>query len=154
MTDCVFRTTGSSSYNTALLSSLLTDINVSNTDAFNEVGQIKVKPTGQLDFGGLDHIFAIGDVSTLDSRNQVMQAAATGEFVANQIIAKIKGKVLSKYKPAKDDVLVVSLGRYSGVSQMPKGMFFGDFMTSMIKSGDLFTNKFFTLLHNLQPEEP
>jgi thioredoxin reductase len=91
--DCVFKTIGNAKFNSGLITSLVEELGLENSEAMNEKGQIKVKATGVLAFGDITNIYAVGDVSTLDERNQYMTGIAGGECASLNIINAIRGKV-------------------------------------------------------------
>ncbi|ORY53456.1 hypothetical protein BCR33DRAFT_844780 [Rhizoclosmatium globosum] len=113
--DIQFLCTGSAHPNTSFLTKPL-------PDSLDTHGFVSVKPTGQ--FKAHPHMYALGDVSTLDDlklaylafSNQAPKAVPGGFFVA-------------------------TIGRFGGVLQTPIGTF-GKWAARMVKSNGLFLDKY------------
>jgi hypothetical protein len=71
--DCVFKTIGNAKFNSGLITSLVEELGLENSEAMNEKGQIKAMATGVLAF-------------TLDERNQYMTGIAGGECASHVIL--------------------------------------------------------------------
>ncbi|KAJ3232577.1 hypothetical protein HDU78_006981 [Chytriomyces hyalinus] len=104
-------------------------------------GYIVTKPTGQLT--SFANIFAIGDVSTLDSGKLAWFAGQQATLVAGNVAALINGSktALKEYKASEPGAfLIASIGRNGGVLQSPIGVF-GPWLPKQLKSKDMMVQK-------------
>ncbi len=89
-------------------------------ETLNDRGEIEVEPT--LRVKGLANVFALGDVADFKEKGAAW-AGFQGGVVAANLRALVKqgpGATLKKYKlPMADTSIVLTLGRYNGVVQLP-----------------------------------
>ncbi|KAJ3071135.1 hypothetical protein HDU98_005783 [Podochytrium sp. JEL0797] len=129
--DIQFLCTGITGPNSGFVKSL-------GADVLNAEGYIQTEPTGQVK--GFKHIFAAGDVSTLDAAKLVYTAGTQAPIVSGNIAALVSGSnaPLKLYKPfVLGSIAMATVGRKGGVFQSPLGTF-GPFTTGMIKGKSLF----------------
>ncbi|KAG9326051.1 hypothetical protein KVV02_000762 [Mortierella alpina] len=128
---------------------------------------IRVKSTLQLEHNQFPHIFAIGDVSTADPVPTCMAAVAAGETAARNLVKLIRMDSTSQKRAAgaqpEDGVdgyhcrswnsledyvpirpqMVLAMNPTGGVCHLPVvGTWFGSLAAWMVKSGDLFSGRF------------
>ncbi|KAJ4763401.1 Apoptosis-inducing factor [Rhynchospora pubera] len=106
-------------------------------DSLDEHGRVKVDD--KLRVRGQDKIFAIGDITDVKERKLGYLAQKHATLVAKNIKLLLTGEKessLAPYKPGST-MIFVSLGRKSGVGQLPFMTISGCF-PGMIKSKDLF----------------
>jgi NADH dehydrogenase FAD-containing subunit len=89
-------------------------------ETLNDRGEIQVEST--LRVKGLANVFALGDVADFKEKGAAW-AGFQGRIVAANLRALMKqgpGAALKKYKlPMADTSIVLTLGRYNGVAQLP-----------------------------------
>lgn len=108
---------------------------------------IKVTPTMQVNHSSAKYknVFVLGDASNHPTPKMAYWAGQQGTHLAKSIVANVRnGKQIQPYMAPSNEALFLPLGPNGGVSQMPifGGIVVGDFLTKMIKSKDLFTEKF------------
>ncbi|KAF9987016.1 Apoptosis-inducing factor 2 [Mortierella antarctica] len=128
---------------------------------------IRVKSTLQLEHDQFPHIFAIGDVSTADPVPTCMAAVAAGETAARNLVKLIRMDSTSQKRAAgaqpeagvdgyhcrswnnlEDYVpirpqMVLAMNPTGGVCHLPVvGTWLGSLAAWMVKSGDLFSGRF------------
>ncbi|KNC99520.1 uncharacterized protein SPPG_04911 [Spizellomyces punctatus DAOM BR117] len=133
--DVILLATGNSLFNSHLVQSL-------SEDLIDAKGQLKVRPTLQLDNDAFPHIFAAGDVTNADMKLAYL-AKPQAELAADNILKLIKSgpdAKLAAYKPSTSVLAVVSIGRNGGVAQL-LGVW-GDWVVKMLKSKDLFVKRY------------
>lgn len=116
-------------------------------DKMDERKNIKVNQFLQVE--GHEDVFAIGDCNNADSVKMALKCEGQAQTVAKNIQALCGGKSLKPYKEVTD-IIAVSLGRSGGAMQL-KFMTFGSFVTSRLKSRDLFVGKQWSLLNQKLP---
>ncbi|GMF09892.1 unnamed protein product [Phytophthora lilii] len=106
-----------------------------------------VKVNAQLQFEGARYgkMFALGDVCNNPSPEMAFTAGDQGKFLARDLTAIIRKKQSGFPNPfpvAPIDAMVLPLGLYGGVSQLPmfEGIVLGDWVTRTIKSKDFFAS--------------
>ncbi|KAF9931930.1 Apoptosis-inducing factor 2 [Mortierella alpina] len=128
---------------------------------------IRVKSTLQLEHDQFPHIFAIGDVSTADPVPTCMAAVAAGETAGRNLVKLIRmdstsqkraagaqpeagvdgyhcrsWNILEDYVPIRPQ-MVLAMNPTGGVCHLPVvGTWFGSLAAWMVKSGDLFSGRF------------
>ncbi|KAJ3100398.1 Apoptosis-inducing factor 2 [Phlyctochytrium planicorne] len=124
----------------------------------DERGFVKTRKTGQVDVEGVDNVFALGDVATLDEFKVAYATFHQGPLIAKNIhaLATSSAAPLLEYKPIPTNncALVVSTGRNGGCTQLPYLGVFGNNTTWFFKSAGLFVAKTWSNLHvgELMPE--
>lgn len=121
----------------------------------SEAGQIKVRPTLQLEKH--ENIYAIGDINDVDENKQAafcpLQAGKCASNIAHQI--KAKGK-LEKYTPGfgtGKTFIFVTCGRKLGAAWMGYVML-GSLTTGKLKGKHLFCDKYWGIYgHKKAPKE-
>ncbi|KAJ3029340.1 UNVERIFIED_CONTAM: hypothetical protein HDU68_012495 [Siphonaria sp. JEL0065] len=116
-------------------------------DVLDSTGYIQTEKTGQVK--GFKNIFAVGDVSTLDTLKLAYAAGLHAVLVSANIAALIQNPsaALKQYTPVvAGGLIVASIGRNGGVLQSPLGTF-GAWTTKNIKSKHLFLPKKWTDLN-------
>ncbi|KAF9967795.1 Apoptosis-inducing factor 2 [Mortierella alpina] len=137
---------------------------------------IRVKPTLQLENEHFPHIFAIGDVSTADPVPTCMAAVAAGETAARNLVKLIQmdstshkqaggehaengadgyhcrsWNKLEDYVPIRPQ-MVLAMNPTGGVCHLPiVGTWFGSLAAWMVKSGDLFSGRFWSEMNMPRP---
>ena len=95
-------------------------LKANHPEALNDRGEIQVEPT--LRVRGLANVFALGDVADFKEKGAAW-AGFQGNIVAANLRALVKlgpSATLKKYKrPMADTSIVLTLGRYDGVAQLP-----------------------------------
>ncbi|TPX66387.1 hypothetical protein SpCBS45565_g04510 [Spizellomyces sp. 'palustris'] len=137
--EVILLATGNSSFNSHLVRSL-------SEDLIDARGQLKVRPTFQLDNDAFPHIFAAGDVTNADNKLAYL-AKPQAEIAADNIAKLIKSGPdanLATYKPSTSVFAVVAIGRSGGVAQI-LGVW-GDWVVKMLKSKDLFVKRYWAEL--------
>ncbi|KAG0358179.1 Apoptosis-inducing factor 2 [Gamsiella multidivaricata] len=140
---------------------------------------IKVKPTLQLEHDAFPHIFAIGDVSTADPVPTCMAAVAAGETCARNLVKlvhkeekRIARRRSGDEEPENDEAdgylcrswnkledyvpirqqMVLAMNPMGGVCHLPVvGTWFGGIAAWLVKSGDLFSGRFWRSLNMSKP---
>ncbi|KAG0047982.1 Apoptosis-inducing factor 2 [Gryganskiella cystojenkinii] len=125
---------------------------------------IQVRSTLQLDHDAFSHIFAIGDASNADPVPTCMAAVAAGETAGRNLVKLIKKarkieagepefettdgfhcrswNQLEDYRPTQT-LMVLAMNPSGGVTHLPVlGTWFGNLGARLVKSGDLFTSRF------------
>lgn len=135
---------------------------------------IHVKSTLQLDHDDFPNIFAIGDISNADPVPTAYAAATAGEVAARNIIVLLKHEMqtagnvqentgttrcrksshenkLEDYAPVKE-LMVLAMNPTGGVSNLPVvGTLFGGLAAWAIKSGDMFSGRFWKEMNMPRP---
>lgn len=137
---------------------------------------IRVKPTLQLENEHFPHIFAVGDVSTADPVPTCMTAVAAGETAARNLIKLIRmdsasqkqasgeqdedgtdgyhcrsWNKLEDYVPIRPQ-MVLAMNPTGGVCHLPVvGTWFGSLAAWIVKSGDLFSGRFWSEMNMPRP---
>ncbi|KAG0033137.1 Apoptosis-inducing factor 2 [Podila clonocystis] len=135
---------------------------------------IHVKRTLQLDHGDdFPNIFAIGDISNADPVPTAYAAATAGEVAARNIIVLLKREMqpasnaqdsgltrccksgneskLEDYAPVQT-LMVLAMNPTGGVSNLPVvGTLFGGFAAWAVKSGDMFSGRFWKEMNMPRP---
>ncbi|KAF9184529.1 Apoptosis-inducing factor 2 [Haplosporangium sp. Z 767] len=126
---------------------------------------IRVRPTLQLDHDAFPHIFAIGDISNADPVPTCMAAVAAGETCARNLLKLVDSlhgddkqghhcrsrDALEDYVPIRAQ-MVLAMNPTGGVSHLPiVGTWFGSAAAYLIKSGDLFTGRFWREMNMPRP---
>lgn len=96
--------------------------------------------------GAGGNVFAIGDSVDLPVPKIAYLAGIMGHSISKNIAAKVAGKPLKDIAPVPEPVTLVPVGSNGGVSSMPMGFVFGDFLTRTVKSKDLFVGKYWGLM--------
>ncbi|ETL79600.1 hypothetical protein L917_19800 [Phytophthora nicotianae] len=109
-------------------------------------GAVKVNEQLQLEGVRYSNMFALGDVCNHPSPKMAFIAGEQGKFLAGELIAVIRKKKPSFYKPfpgAATEVMVLPLGPNGGVTQLPMfgGVVMGNWVTKTIKSKDYFAGQ-------------
>ncbi|KAF9946887.1 Apoptosis-inducing factor 2 [Mortierella alpina] len=137
---------------------------------------IRVKPTLQLENEHFPNIFAVGDVSTADPVPTCMAAVAAGETAARNLVKLIRmdstsqkqgrgeqaadsadgyhcrsWNSLEDYVPIRPQ-MVLAMNPTGGVCHLPVvGTWFGSLAAWMVKSGDLFSGRFWSEMNMPRP---
>ncbi|KAJ3064841.1 Apoptosis-inducing factor 2, partial [Rhizoclosmatium hyalinum] len=138
--DVQFICTGSIRPNTTFLS-------ISLPETLDPRGFILVEPTGQLK--GFPHIYAVGDVSTLDDAKMAYLATRfQSPVICTNIINAIAGKPASALytKSTPGGLFIVTIGRFGGVVQTPIGTF-GKWAARLSKSERMFLGTNWNEMH-------
>ncbi|KAL8154107.1 hypothetical protein V2J09_011867 [Rumex salicifolius] len=109
--------------------------------SLDQNGSVKVDQ--HLRVAGLKNVFAIGDITDLKEAKQGYLAQSHAQVTAKNLKIMLKGEnesKLKKYKPSSMNIAIVSLGRNSGVAQLPFVTLSGC-APGYIKSKDLFVGK-------------
>ncbi|KAI1299673.1 Apoptosis-inducing factor 2 [Mortierella claussenii] len=134
---------------------------------------ILVKPTLQLDNDAFSNIFAIGDVSKADPVPTGQAAISEGEVAARNIVKLIhRDRNLAKDKKSDDEtdgfmcpswkkleeyshtrpLMVLAMNPKGGVTHLPiLGTWFGGLGAWLVKSGDLFSGRFWHEMNMPRP---
>jgi NADH dehydrogenase FAD-containing subunit len=124
-----FWCTGTSRPHVAFLDTLSQDLVVE--------GRVHVRDTLQLQ--GFDHIFCPGDVNDTAGPKLAYTARWQGQHVAASIIRLIQHKPVSAYcSLLPTGLVVVPLGKSSGVTYVPYAGNWGSWLTWLVKGRDLF----------------
>eukprot|EP01133_Synstelium_polycarpum_P005677 gene5677-6557_t len=112
-------------------------------DKMTSDGRLRVNSNLQVE--GYDNIFAIGDITNIDEVKIAFNACFHADIAAKNIIAlstptSTPAKLVT-YK-ASPPLMVIAVGRNSGLMQVYGGLVFGSFITPRIKSKELFTSLF------------
>ncbi|ORY53455.1 hypothetical protein BCR33DRAFT_760897 [Rhizoclosmatium globosum] len=138
--DVQFICTGSIRPNTTFLAKSL-------PETLDPRGFILVEPTGQLkDF---PHMYAVGDVSTLDDAKLAYLATRfQSPVICTNIINAIAGKPASALytKSTPGGLFIVTIGRFGGVVQTPIGTF-GKWAARLSKSERMFLGTNWNEMH-------
>jgi len=102
-------------------------------EILNERGLVKVDEYMKVQ--GYDHLYSLGDCSTLDIHKHGYIANVQGTMLANAILRAAKGKKVKPYKTPTFAVIAAT-GTDSGVAQMPFGVTTMKFFVNM-KQKDL-----------------
>lgn len=97
---------------------------------------------------GQQKVFALGDCANVE-RESAYFAGLQGAVVAKNITALSEGAELKPYVPGPIFGILVPIGPEDGASQLPMGdgKVVGGFTTKLIKSKDLFWEKYWKQLH-------
>jgi NADH dehydrogenase FAD-containing subunit len=137
--DLTFICTGTGIYNSEPIREL-------SPALLDEKGQIKVRPTLQLD-GKYDNIFSLGDVASTGSPKMVFYVNNQAPIVAKNIISLIRGKKLKEYAAEKDCAIMVSLGPKAGFGELfGLPSFMVDYMCKSMKSSSFFISNYISKL--------
>lgn len=133
--------TGTGSFNSDPIKAL-------SSDLVDEKGQVKVKPTLQVD-GKYSNIFSLGDVAATGSAKMVVYVMEQAPIVSSNIVSLIRnnGKKLKEYTAKEDNAVAISLGpkaAFGDMFGMPSFML--DFMFKKMKSSSFFLPKYTSLL--------
>jgi NADH dehydrogenase FAD-containing subunit len=103
----------------------------------NARGQIKVKPTFQLE--SHTNIYAIGDVTDLPEQKQAAKAPKHAEIAAANILAQLDGGDANKKYSTQPELIIVTNGKKQGASYLGFlwGITFGSTFSSSMKSKEL-----------------
>jgi NADH dehydrogenase FAD-containing subunit len=126
----------------------------SNDSVLDQQGRIHVNE--YLQVKGLSNVFAMGDVADVPEVKLAYHAGLQVPYVLDNIFALIDSTPNSKpsfkrYPPSTKKILSVPLGKDSGYTQITEGFVLGNFMTRIIKSKDLFSSKYWSLLRLSPP---
>jgi NADH dehydrogenase FAD-containing subunit len=83
-----------------------------DSGALNARGQIKVKPTFQLE--SYTNVYAIGDVIDWSEQKQVVKAMKHAQIAAENIISQLKGGSATKKYTGEPELIVITNGKASG----------------------------------------
>ncbi|TNY23268.1 hypothetical protein DMC30DRAFT_45063 [Rhodotorula diobovata] len=112
--------------------------------ALNEKKQVKVRPSFQVE--GHDHLFAIGDITSVPETKLVAHAKNHGAVAAANVLAFIRASAngtsasTKSYKPGPQ-IMLVCVGSKGGSGQL-FGWTVGSWFTSFVKSKSLFVSDF------------
>jgi len=110
------------------------------SSVLNERGQIKVRPTLQLEsFNG---IFAAGDVIDWDEQKQVAKYAKHAEVVVANVLSYLTGAAASKEYKGSVELIVVTNGKNGGAGYFGFlwGIVIGNWLAAMLKSKTLMVS--------------
>ena len=91
-------------------------------NCIDDLGFIKVKPTLQVDEPEVDRIFAMGDVAGTGAPKMTRVLQFQADIVSKNVYIHYKGRkneTMIEYKPPKDNLIGIPLGRFRGVVQLP-----------------------------------
>lgn len=118
----------------------------------NDQGRIKVNNSLQVE--GYQNIFAIGDINSISELKTSYHATSHAETAASNInaieSAKDKNNVKLKEHKSQSPMMVASFGPKDGVGQV-YGLVISGFVVSLIKSKELFVDRFTKALNNPKP---
>lgn len=129
--DMVFEATGVIPNNEFLKPQLS---NILNTHGF-------IKVNDQLEVSGYDHLYALGDIADVGEAKLGYLAQQQGNYVAQSIIKKRKGKTNKGYK-RNPLMALIPVGQKHGVVQLPFAVTTLKMLVNM-KQKDLFISKMY-----------
>jgi NADH dehydrogenase FAD-containing subunit len=136
---------GNSGYQSSFADTLVKELSLDPQSLYTAEKRIKVARTGQLeaDVNKLGHIFALGDISTMDEGTFAYLIPGQASVIANNIAQLVKKSTskLSEYKGGIN-ASVVTLGRKDGAAQLPMFGVVGGFLVRNIKGKDCFVGKY------------
>ncbi|CAG8565226.1 5614_t:CDS:2, partial [Paraglomus brasilianum] len=115
-------------------------------------GLVKVRPTLQLDHEGYEHIFGLGDVTSVKETKMAFRAGLQADVVVKNIVALTSEKKLIEYKSGPP-LMFLTLGKTGGVGLLPMfgGVLAGNWMVKSLKSKNLFVNRYWKELAGGSP---
>lgn len=117
----------------------------------NERGLVTVGPN--LMVNGTTNVFSCGDISDVPEIKLGYLAGAQAAVAAKNMKAVATGgKPKSVYKPVKTGIMILSLGKKGGASDMMGKVVLGPWMSSMIRK-DLFVSKYWKTLVHSKPQK-
>ncbi|WWD19665.1 hypothetical protein CI109_104127 [Kwoniella shandongensis] len=111
----------------------------------DEKGSVKVKSTLQIqtpDNGSLDHFFVAGDANNADPTKQAAWADLHGPVIAANIVSMINGQRPAKHYSSGTLLGGFAIGPKGGASQIYRGLTFGEWFMTWIKSKMSYTDEF------------
>jgi len=108
------------------------------SDALNERGQVRVKPTLQLKNNA--SIFAAGDIIDWTEQKQLAKYAKHADIVVANIISYLKDSSANKLYSSQPEMIVITNGVKGGAGYLGLGwgIMLGNWLSSTMKSKDLF----------------
>jgi|GEM_PF-2221865 len=100
----------------------------------NRKGQIEVNE--YLQPNGQNNIWVVGDINDVPEIKHGTLAIRQAKIASGNILRMLDGKLMRKYKPIKGAISFVTLGKRSGIAQLPFGRL--DFLAAYKQKKDLF----------------
>ncbi|KAI0068109.1 FAD/NAD-P-binding domain-containing protein [Artomyces pyxidatus] len=106
-------------------------------DVLNEHGQIRVKPTLQLQ--SFPNIYAGGDATDWKEQKQIAKYDAHATVIVANVLTQLAGGTPSKVYKGSYELILITNGRYHGVAYFGVlwGIVLGNWFASMLKGKDL-----------------